>query len=631
VAEETEFGLVLANLSQGLVFSAHSFIEETPTPLDSLIQEFRSPQVGIFASSKVASQEGIELQDETPAQQVILKGKDKDGVEVTLHLIHSVQEPRTYLIWLYGQTMIIDWQRVELQEMVESIALMPDQLYGLDRDQAIVLLGGEPEPEELDPARSMSGAADYVGLLYSGLVSLSPQLQVQPDLAERWTISPDGAVYTFTLRTDAAFQSGKPITAEDVRYSWERAVDPDTGSTSAGTYLGDIQGVQAVLDGEDGEIEGLKVIDDLTLQVTLDGPKPYFLAKLTYPVSYVVDKESVSASPEEWTLKPNASGPYGLREFTAEDSIIFERNPAYHTVAKTPYLVYLLYRSGSPLSLFEAGEIDLSYVSPAEVKSIQEPDHPLNAQLRSNTSMCTSFVFMDNTAAPMDDPLVRAAFAQAVDRERLIELFSEGLSLKADSILPPAMPGFSADLAPIAFDPKAAKAALAESKYAGELPTITMSVPGYADVEDEYTNALVDMWRKTLGAQIEVEYLDPRDIIKAAQEHHGQLLNYSWCADYPDPENFLDILFHTGGSFNAAGYSNPAVDDQLEEARVELDPDQRLDLYKQVEKLLLDDYAALPLMYPVQYLLVSPELKAYELLPMHGRILHLVEVERARP
>ncbi len=148
----------------------------------------------------------------------------------------------------------------------------------------------------MDPALTLGGPDSPLGHIFSGLVSLDTNLQVQPELAAGWEVSEDGLTYTFYLRKDALFHNGRSLTAQDIIYSWERAADPATGSDTAQTYLGDIEGVQAKLDGTAAQISGLRAIDDHTLEVRLTAPIVYFLAKLAYPVAYVVDQENVAQS-----------------------------------------------------------------------------------------------------------------------------------------------------------------------------------------------------------------------------------------------------------------------------------------------------------------------------------------------
>jgi oligopeptide transport system substrate-binding protein len=236
-------------------------------------------------------------------------------------------------------------------------------------------------------------------------------------------------------------------------------------------------------------------------------------------------------------------------------------------------------------------------------------------------------VKLNNTLPPMNDINVRKALALSIDRDHLLELFSDNLDLRGVSILPPGMPGFSSDLSAAEFDPGAAQTALAESEYANEEITLTMIGPGYGDSETPFENALIDMWREHLGIEVVIEFIDPLDFSQEARKTDAHLLNYGWCADYPDPENFLDVLFHSESDYNSANYSNPELDALLEQARVELDPGRRLGLYKQAEEILLADYGAIPLRHSVSYVLVNPRVQGYYHSPLGvAPYIHLLSI-----
>jgi len=226
-------------------------------------------------------------------------------------------------------------------------------------DQALVLAGGEStNPRDYDPATTYSSGDK---LLFSGLVSFDPNLNLTPDLAESWDVSADGTVYTFHLRANAKFHNGRAVTAQDVVYSWERAASPALGSDTVLTYLGDIVGVREMVAGEASNITGLSAINDHTLQVTIDAPKPYFLLKLTYPTAFIVDKENVESG-EEWYRTPNGTGPFKLREWKRFEVMVYEANADFYLGAPSiPYVVFQLY-SGDSQRLYETGEVDITGV-----------------------------------------------------------------------------------------------------------------------------------------------------------------------------------------------------------------------------------------------------------------------------
>jgi ABC-type transport system substrate-binding protein len=176
---------------------------------------------------------------------------------------------------------------------------------------------------------------------------------------------------------------------------------------------------------------------------------------------------------------------------------------------------------------------------------------------------------------------------------------------------------------------EAAQAALAASAYADGLPPIIISAGGFGDSDRDDLNAMIEMWREALGAEVSVEFLDPIDFKELLDEERGHMVSYGWCADYPDPENFLDVLYYSNSEFNVGGYTNPEVDVLLAQARVELDVATRLGLYQQIERLLLEDAAAIPLSHGVSDVLVNERVSGYVLSPMGARIMPLLSLTTA--
>ena len=187
------------------------------------------------------------------------------------------------------------------------------------------------DPPTLDPhITTDSTSAVIVNEVFGGLVTISPDIEISPDLAESWDISPDGKVFTFRLRQDAKFHDGRPVVAEDFRWSLERAADPLTESPVADLYLSDILGVADKLEGKAQSIRGLRVIDDHTLELTIDAPKSYFLAKMTYPTGFVVDRKNVEGNKNDWVFEPNGTGPFRLEQYDIGETIVLGRNELYH-------------------------------------------------------------------------------------------------------------------------------------------------------------------------------------------------------------------------------------------------------------------------------------------------------------
>ncbi|PWH13545.1 MAG: peptide ABC transporter substrate-binding protein [Anaerolineae bacterium] len=509
------------------------------------------------------------------------------------------------------------WLIVALSLFLLGIAQSgPVYQYGIPLKEALVLEGSEStNPRNYDPATTGTAGDKR---LFSGLVSFDPRLNLVPDLAERWDISPDGTVYTFYLRKNAKFHNGRPVTAQDVVYSWTRAANPALQSPTVLTYLGDIVGIREVYEGQAQSVSGLTVIDDHTLQVTIDAPKPYFLMKLTYPTAFVVDKANVESGPE-WYRKPNATGPYKLREWRRNEVMIYEANTDFYLGAPSiRYIVITLY-TGDSVRLYESGKVDMTGLYTYYVDRFTDPTEPLHSELVTGVDLCTSYVVFDVTRPPFDDVNVRKAFSLAFNRRQYIDVVMRGRALPAIGIFPPGLPGFNIALKGLTYDPQAARQALSQSKYgkAENLPPIVFTSAGYGSYISQRVAALAQMWKQVLGVTITVENIEPNfyyDSLYSVQ--HGQLFNYGWCADYPDPENFADVLFHSGSTQNSGYYSNPTLDALLEAARTERDVNKRIAMYQQAEQIIVDDAPVLFLTHSLSYELVKPYVKGYVYTPI---------------
>jgi oligopeptide transport system substrate-binding protein len=484
--------------------------------------------------------------------------------------------------------------------------------------QALVLAGGEStNPREFDPATT-HGSGNK--LVYSGLVSFDPHLNLTPELAENWEISLDGTVYTFHLRQYARFHDGRTVTAQDFVYSWNRAASPALRSDTVLTYLGDIVGVREMVAGQADHITGLQALDKHTLQVTIDAPKPYFMLKLTYPTAFVVDQANVESG-EEWFRTPNGTGPYRLVEWRRFEQITYEANPDFYLGKPSiPYVIVQLY-SGVGIRLYEAGEIDITGVSYYSADRLLDPTEPLHSELITGVNLCTGYVVFDVTQPPFDDLMVRQAFSVAFDRQKYIDVVLNGRALPAIGIFPPGLPGFNIGLQSLSYNPDRARQLLAESKYGDNLPPIVYTDAGIGSSIGADVAAMAQMWQQELGVEITVENLEPNFYLdKIFAGEHGQIFGSGWCADYPDPENFADVLFHSASPQNNGGYSNPELDALLEAARVEQDVTRRIEMYQQAEQMIVDDAPVLFTTHSLSYRLVKPYVKGYVFTPISAPI-----------
>lgn len=473
-------------------------------------------------------------------------------------------------------------------------------------------------PITLDPALSNDMASHlYITQIFSGLVGLNEDLEVVPDIAERWQKSQDGKTYTFYLRHGVKFHDGREVKASDFKYSWERACDPDTGSQTAATYLDDIVGAQDVLVGKAKEISGIQVIDDYTLQVAIDAPKAYFLCKLAYSTAYVVEEADVESG-KDWWRQPNGTGPFKLKEWKQGQLLTLERNELYYGEPAKVKLVAFHLLAGVPMAMYEEGEIDVAPVFRDYIDTVTDEAGPFHQELVITPELSLSFIGFNVGKAPFDDANIRRAFCHALDKEQIVQLTLRNMVRKAEGILPPGMPGYNEDLEGIGYDVDKAKELVAASKYGdvSNLPPITLTVSDYGGNIPDYLGAIVQEWQRNLGVEVSVRQLEPEDFIYNLKEEKDETFILAWVADYPDPYNFLDNLFHSEAENNFFDYSNPELDSLLDQTAIEQDDALRLSLYRQAEQKVVDEAPCLPLWFGTNYVLVKPYVKGYVLNPL---------------
>ncbi len=490
------------------------------------------------------------------------------------------------------------------------------------------------DPPTLDPHLSMDAtSASYIVEIFSGLVPLSPELQIVPDIARGWEVSEDGTVYTFYLRDGVKFHDGKAVTARDFKYSFERACDPWTGSVVAEIYLGDIVGAKEKLDGSADEVSGVEVVDDHTLRITIDAPKPYFLGKLTHSTAFVVDKDNVERGGRTWTDKPNGTGPFKLKEYRFGRQLVLERNELYYGETKPSVeQVNFILAGGSAMTMYENGELEAVPVGLTDIERVTDPTNPLNKELTISPSMSIFYLGFNVRRPPFDDVKVRQAFNHALDKQRIMDVIFKKTVQAATGIVPPTMPDYhNENLQVLSFDLDKARELIAASKYGdvANFPEITLYTTGAGGAPSRMIEAITGMYKENLGIDIAIQQTEWATFLSdiSQEENPYQMYSLGWIADYPDPENFLDVLFHSEKSENHMGYSNPELDELLEKARTEQDPEERLKLYQQAEQIIINDAPWVPLFYEVEYWLTKPYVKGMIYPPMIIPKLQYVSIE----
>lgn len=513
-------------------------------------------------------------------------------------LIVSVGSNRAYTVAAYpARAAVPDAFRTEFEKAVRSLRWEETNPRNFDKTDALQF--SSAEPDSLDPALTHAESDGVIGDLYSGLIMLDRSLQVQPALAERWDLTPDGKTYTFHLRPNAQFQNGRPVDAGDVIFSWLRAASPELGSDTALLALGDIAGMKEYHTGQADTVSGIHWSDSATVQVTLLAPISSFPEKLTSPAASIVDRYSVRFP--HWELHPNGTGPFRIVQRVAERSILLEPNPQYYgPVPQLHYVMYWITQSRQDV-LYKSNKLDQMRTTGPLLPQFLDPHDPLFGNVSVEQRLCTNYITLNDSLAPLDDPLVRKALELSIDRSIYTEVTPVVGDLPGYGILPPGMPGFSPKDTSGWYDPKTAKQLLRQSHYftGSDLSTgLALILPADGPEYDSTVEFLIDSWKRNLGVSISVEGL-PSDLYQARVKagDYGLALMSTHCASYPDPDNFYDFLFRSDSGRNQSHYRNEQMDSLLAAADSESDWNRRIALYREADQILFDDAPVIILSY----------------------------------
>ena len=492
-----------------------------------------------------------------------------------------------------------------------------------DPDQGGVLQLLGQDPPTLDPHQTGDvRSSRYVLEVFGGLLTVNPELEIVADLAENWAIDADGMGYTFNLNTDATFHDGRRVTADDFKYSIERVADPATEAPGADTYVGDIVGVKDKLDGVADSVSGVTVTDDATLHIDLDAPKPYILAKLTYPASFVVDRTNVETG-RDWVRTPNGTGPFKLAEYEPGVLMRLERFENYHLGPAHVDGVEFNLAGGDGLLMYENDEIHWGRAGLSLIEALQDPTHPLREDLHLGPPDFDVFYYgMNFEQPPFDDVKVRQALNYSIDRETLATVLLSGVVTPTSKVLPPGFPAYNPDLEGYPYDPEKARQLLAESTYGSDTstyPRIVVTFPGsFGSPLSPLHEAILATWEEQLGITMDIQQTEWATYLQDLRERRFQIFGgLGWSADYLDAENFLDVLFHSESDNNHTGYVNAELDAILERARVEQDELARVALYNEAEQLIIEQAVWAPLYHSNgDSYIIKPYVKGLPLTPL---------------
>lgn len=436
-------------------------------------------------------------------------------------------------------------------------------------------------------------------LLYTGLVRLDARYRVRPAAAAKIDISRDHRHYTFHLRRNLKFSDGDPITAPDFQFSLTRSLDPRMKSPSAPFYLLDIAGASAFLAGKAKTVSGITVSDPYTLKITTRWPVTYFLMELTYPAGFVLDSKRISkagsAVNTSWYPKPVSSGPFRLKSFVPNSKIVLVRNKFY--AGAKPNV------SQITISLSALPSTDLyNYVSRnLDIVSLPSYDATLLGQpgVRNTNALAIDGLYMDLKSKPFNDRRVRQAFAMSLRRDSLTSTAMGPTVTPFFGFVPPGEAGYFRGLKGPPFAPKTARALLRQAGYSSARPFPSVTLSYVSDPAlDLLVARIVEAWRKNLGITVTTRALTAPKLFSGMQAGTMPLYLYGWSADYPDPHDWLSLLWRSDAVNNAVHFHNKTFDRLVAAADVTWKWNRRMSLYNQSQQVLARNVAWLPLYIP---------------------------------
>jgi oligopeptide transport system substrate-binding protein len=471
------------------------------------------------------------------------------------------------------------------------------------------------DPASLDPARITDFYAVAVAnQIFDSLVEFDAHLNVVPALAQSWSASRDGTVWTFNLRKAVQFHNGREVTADDVVYSLSRILDPSVRSPRS-WFLDKVKGAPAFQDGSARELEGITAIDRYTVQITLSEPFTPFISTLGLPHTSVIPKEEVERLGVNFASSPVGTGPFRFVQWERDREITLEANEHYFqgrpTLDRIRFLIFPGNAVGSMITAFERGELEESPIPPERRKEL----------LASNTykvirkpGLSIRLFGFNLERPPLNQREVRQAFNYAVDKMRMNDEIQANRYVIARGILPPGMPGYNPEVQGYGYDPGKAKELLTRAGHPGGkgLEPVTISSTLKSE-EIRQESQAVQQYLTNIGVQAELgKFEDWPAFHRALGQGETQIFRYAWYADYPDPDNFLYPLFHSRSDNNYFSYRNPTVDGLLDEARRETDDLRRVKLYREAEQLILNDAPGVMLLHLTYEELFQPYVEGIE-------------------
>jgi oligopeptide transport system substrate-binding protein len=487
-------------------------------------------------------------------------------------------------------------------------------------------------PSTLDPTfvTDIYGG-NVVRQIFDGLVQFDAHLNLIPAIAEFWEASQDARTWTFALRRGVTFHHGREVTAHDVVYSLTRLLDPNRPGPLTELFQ-HIQGAEDFVQGKTQRVRGLKAVDRYTFQMVLEEPLAPLLAALGLPNAAIVPQEEVERLRDRFGWEPVGAGPFKFVRWEPNQEIMLEANDRYYE--GRPFLDAVVFKivAGSKLeerfAEFLKSNLEEAIIPGGETEAVRtDPKYQQYQRFRKPT-LSFLYIGFNTRLKPFDDTRVRQAFNYAVNKEAIVREITKRGALTATGALPPGMPGYDPDLQGYYYHPEKAKRFLAEAGYpdGAGFPVVQL----WSVHQAETTKAELAAYQKylaALGVKVDIHYAPDWPAYKAMMQQGKlpmfRLVRY---ADVPDADNFLAPMLHSASPTNYTFYRNPLVDRLLDQGRGEVDEAHRLALYREVERLVMDDAPWIGQNYHVFEYLYQPYVQGVEVSLLGSRAIPLKKI-----
>ncbi len=481
-------------------------------------------------------------------------------------------------------------------------------------------IGAAPESLDYHKTRSVPASTIFRDI-GEGLMTYSASGELVTAAAASWPETEDGLVYTFRLHADNRWSNGEPLTADDFVFSYQRLVDPATGAVSSESIEA-VLNAKAIIAGELPPAElGVRAIDDLTLEITLEQPTPYFLSLLTHPSMFPLYRLAIEthgdAHTEPGTLVTN--GPYRVVAIQTAALVELERNTHYRDAAATAIdrvHYHVLVEPMSEYNRYRAGELHITSTVPPDIFATVKAQYP--DELRTAANLGVYYFGLNVTREPFADNLaLRQALSMAIDRDVLVDKIVGRGEKPAYSFVPPGIAGYEPPKLPYHSMTRQernaqARRLYAEAGYSRDNPLKFELRYNTSEEHQRYALAISSMWQDVLGVEVELIGEEFQVFLANIKAHKAtQAFRGGWNGPYNDPHAFLSI-YESGAEWNSSGWASKEYDSLMARAASQRDPATRMRYLEEAERELLANHPLIPLYYYVSKHLVSPEVEGWE-------------------